>query len=732
MSNVCQQVVSKLIRAGSLPRRPAMMMSSPWLNESGNPYRRKSSTVENSTVVREEEGDLFRAPRSTSLAHCVSSDMKMGAGIAVHFKKKFGQVEYLLSQKKSPGEVAVLKNGPRYIFYLVSKKRFYDKPTNSSLQSCLLEMKQLCEELGVKNLAMPRIGCGLDRLKWPLVFEMLKDIFSNCDINITVYSIPDNKPKFMTPTFSRSQEKFQSYCGIKTPHSLPTSQMTSKRKIHSDSEEDFETPKKRLRISSSSRPRGFDLADVDSPSSPHFLRKCLKRSAEHGNTISSSQNDSYPVIINDYLSPSQHGGSGSLVYDKNGSKTEIPFLSDYEEGSIKVTSSKSCPSKSNEGSPEHQNARLVNKKLTQSSTHYQASSDDTSDNEGKSPVPSKGKSRERKSRDSRKSKDKKSRDKSKRKERKSRKSSKSKERKSRDTSRSKERKSRESSKSKERKSRESSRSKERKSRESSRSKEKRSRSLSRKREKGLSGKSRSTERKSHADWSDEETSEIKSREIDVCKRRNVRGSKWNEKHELEDSHGSGEAAENSGSLTKSQKMSREVEDSDDMSDKIDIPRSLLKEGVRVQLNIAENSGTITISRKLSRENENSDDMLDRCDFRTGHRKQSMKERPHPSENLNVGTSSQKFVDSDDMSDESDFPRGQPEPSVRKRLGGCVSKSSITTEPKSADTRLKHQPYPALNISVKKRTESPTGTMYCDRKTAATSVKARLSLGNRTH
>lgn len=42
--------------------------------------------VSNAGFVREEEGDLFRASRSTSLAHCVSSDMKMGAGIALLFR----------------------------------------------------------------------------------------------------------------------------------------------------------------------------------------------------------------------------------------------------------------------------------------------------------------------------------------------------------------------------------------------------------------------------------------------------------------------------------------------------------------------------------------------------------------------------------------------------------------------------------------------------------------------
>uniref|UniRef100_A0A3B3WKH7 Macro domain-containing protein n=1 Tax=Poecilia mexicana TaxID=48701 RepID=A0A3B3WKH7_9TELE len=53
-------------------------------------------------------GDLFSAPNQESLAHCVSEDLRMGKGIAVLFKKNFGQVTALKEQKKLTGECAVL------------------------------------------------------------------------------------------------------------------------------------------------------------------------------------------------------------------------------------------------------------------------------------------------------------------------------------------------------------------------------------------------------------------------------------------------------------------------------------------------------------------------------------------------------------------------------------------------------------------------------------------------
>lgn len=48
--------------------------------------------------LNEVQGDLFSCPVSDSLAHCISADARMGKGIAVLFKNKFGGVEEIKSQ----------------------------------------------------------------------------------------------------------------------------------------------------------------------------------------------------------------------------------------------------------------------------------------------------------------------------------------------------------------------------------------------------------------------------------------------------------------------------------------------------------------------------------------------------------------------------------------------------------------------------------------------------------
>ena len=51
--------------------------------------------------LTEKKGDLFKdSEESAALAHCISEDCRMGKGIAVLFKNKFGGVSELLKQVK--------------------------------------------------------------------------------------------------------------------------------------------------------------------------------------------------------------------------------------------------------------------------------------------------------------------------------------------------------------------------------------------------------------------------------------------------------------------------------------------------------------------------------------------------------------------------------------------------------------------------------------------------------
>lgn len=118
-----------------------LKMYSPKLTDLRVAFRRAFVQKMTGFQLQEINGDLFSAPKTHSLAHCVGADLAMGAGIAVKFKEVYGQVDQLEAQKARSGEMAVLKDDERYIYYLVTKSQSWALPTYESLQSSLEKMR---------------------------------------------------------------------------------------------------------------------------------------------------------------------------------------------------------------------------------------------------------------------------------------------------------------------------------------------------------------------------------------------------------------------------------------------------------------------------------------------------------------------------------------------------------------------------------------------------------------
>lgn len=139
-------------------------------------------------IIREEKRDLFTVPQGYYLAHCISGDFTLGAGIAKQFvdiynmRFKLHKNFPLPNSNGNVGEALLIDN----VFNLVTKSRYYNKPTYDSLRDALEDMCRQCEELDITKIAMPRIGCGLDKLEWVNVEEIVEEVFDGVDIEILI------------------------------------------------------------------------------------------------------------------------------------------------------------------------------------------------------------------------------------------------------------------------------------------------------------------------------------------------------------------------------------------------------------------------------------------------------------------------------------------------------------------------------------------------------------------
>ncbi|KAL4127063.1 hypothetical protein QTP88_011261 [Uroleucon formosanum] len=134
-------------------------------------------------------GDLFSDQSSDAIAHCVSECLTMNRGIALQFRKKFNNIDNLISQKKRVREIAAIKTEKQWVLYLITKNHYYEKPTYVNIFVTLQNLRTFCLEQQIKRVALPKICAGQDGKEWPIISNMLKFIFRNTCITISIYDI---------------------------------------------------------------------------------------------------------------------------------------------------------------------------------------------------------------------------------------------------------------------------------------------------------------------------------------------------------------------------------------------------------------------------------------------------------------------------------------------------------------------------------------------------------------
>ena len=135
----------------------------------------------------ERPGNVFNYVQPAKpLAHCISSDYALGAGIAKQVEARYhirnrlmGTARYLYPDCIITGEVV----------NIVTKDKYWNKPTYQSFQEALKITRDLCLKYNITTLVMPRIGSGLDKLDWNECRRYIQEILVDGGINVEVYYI---------------------------------------------------------------------------------------------------------------------------------------------------------------------------------------------------------------------------------------------------------------------------------------------------------------------------------------------------------------------------------------------------------------------------------------------------------------------------------------------------------------------------------------------------------------
>lgn len=144
-------------------------------------------------MVREERQNLFMVPQGFYLAHSISADMNLGAGVAKEINHRYNMKKRLLIMKEElvgddmdidnlVGNCLTVAN----VFNLITKAKAFTYPTYGSILDALRSMRDEAEANDVKHIALPRIGCGKDRLDWTIVRKLIDEVFENSNIDVLI------------------------------------------------------------------------------------------------------------------------------------------------------------------------------------------------------------------------------------------------------------------------------------------------------------------------------------------------------------------------------------------------------------------------------------------------------------------------------------------------------------------------------------------------------------------
>ena len=144
-------------------------------------------------IIYGAEDSFLQQP--TSIGHCKSVDARLSKGFANILSHRISCLRSTCRKAKFfMGQVYPFwdSTGKRYIYNLVTKERFFDKPNLSILSKTLKTMKTHAIANFVSTIDKPKLDCGLDQINWQEVVILLRDIFAYADVQLLVYTLEEN------------------------------------------------------------------------------------------------------------------------------------------------------------------------------------------------------------------------------------------------------------------------------------------------------------------------------------------------------------------------------------------------------------------------------------------------------------------------------------------------------------------------------------------------------------
>jgi hypothetical protein len=137
--------------------------------------------------IKKEIADIFLADSDYSIAHCISTDLKMSKGIASQIKMIFGNpTPQLKKLKPQIGDAIPIKIGNKIIYHLITKQKYFHKPKYDDIKLTIQNLKKSMRKLHDFKIAIPTIASGIDKSNWTIIKQHIFKEFLNTNINLLI------------------------------------------------------------------------------------------------------------------------------------------------------------------------------------------------------------------------------------------------------------------------------------------------------------------------------------------------------------------------------------------------------------------------------------------------------------------------------------------------------------------------------------------------------------------
>ena len=141
--------------------------------------------------MRYSDKNIFECDTEETVVVCIPSKIKSINGLAKQIIDSYEVNSRLKRHKLKVGKSIALES-KRTILFMVTKKINTSKPSYDILNSCLHDLKQLCNKHNITKLAFPKYGASMDKLDWNIISDSLNKILTN--IQLTIYLNNEKAP----------------------------------------------------------------------------------------------------------------------------------------------------------------------------------------------------------------------------------------------------------------------------------------------------------------------------------------------------------------------------------------------------------------------------------------------------------------------------------------------------------------------------------------------------------